>query len=86
MPSIVDPDSDHNPDDPEEFCSDCFAGMESSEHHEKCVRPQEVRDDLRAWLLVHLSGRHVKLYGGSQGLLHHESVGEIIEGLLRDAD
>lgn len=25
--------------DPEEFCPDCFAGMESSQHHEKCVAP-----------------------------------------------
>jgi hypothetical protein len=23
-------------EDDEEFCPDCFAGMESSEHHEKC--------------------------------------------------
>ena len=28
-------------DDSEEFCDDCFAGMESSEHHEKCVVPRE---------------------------------------------
>lgn len=24
-------------DDPEEFCSRCYAGVDSSEHHEKCV-------------------------------------------------
>lgn len=28
-------------DDTEVFCSNCFAGMESDEHHEKCVRPRE---------------------------------------------
>jgi len=24
-------------DDDEQFCNRCFAGVESSEHHEKCV-------------------------------------------------
>lgn len=28
-------------DDTEVFCNNCFAGMESDEHHEKCVRPRE---------------------------------------------
>lgn len=37
-------------DDPEEFCPTCFAGMESSEHHEKCVRPLYLLDDIVAGL------------------------------------
>ena len=28
-------------DDTEVFCNNCYAGMESDEHHEKCVRPRE---------------------------------------------
>lgn len=28
-------------DDDERFCPECFAGMESSEHHEKCVTPSD---------------------------------------------
>lgn len=28
-------------EDTEVFCNNCFAGMESSEHHQKCVRPRE---------------------------------------------
>lgn len=32
-------------EDTEVFCNNCFAGMESDEHHEKCVRR---REELRA--------------------------------------
>lgn len=28
-----------DPSDPEVFCFDCLAGVESAEHHEKCVLP-----------------------------------------------
>jgi hypothetical protein len=35
-------DSDaEDENDPEEFCSTCFAGLESPEHHEKCVEPSQ---------------------------------------------
>ena len=38
--------SDHwDGEDTEVFCPDCAAGMESSEHHEKCVVPAERRED-----------------------------------------
>lgn len=33
------------PTDDEQFCPDCFAGMESSEHQEKCVWPAERAED-----------------------------------------
>lgn len=32
-------------EDPEQFCDTCFAGLESSEHHEKCVLPAEAAQD-----------------------------------------
>lgn len=31
--------------DDEEFCPDCFAGMESSEHFEKCELPARRREE-----------------------------------------
>lgn len=49
MPIIVPPPADEQVDD-ERFCSDCFAGMESSEHYEKCVRPTRLLEDIAAVL------------------------------------
>lgn len=36
---------DGEDEDPEQFCDTCFAGLESSEHHEKCVAPAELAED-----------------------------------------
>lgn len=40
--------------DPEEFCSRCYAGVDSTEHHEKCVVTDwgidgESADDAPTW-------------------------------------
>lgn len=45
--SIVPPPSSEFEDN-EEFCPDCFAGMESSEHHEECVAPLDQFEEDRA--------------------------------------
>lgn len=50
MPSIVPPPT--NPqDDDEQFCPECFAGIESSQHHQACIRPTEVLGDIAVALL-----------------------------------
>lgn len=49
MPIMIDPPADEQGDD-EQFCSDCFAGMESSEHHEKCELPVRLLEDIAAVL------------------------------------
>jgi hypothetical protein len=38
--------------DDEQFCPTCFAGVDSSEHHAKCVRPLEVAEDRVATALA----------------------------------
>lgn len=44
MATMMPPPTDMQEDD-ERFCSTCFAGMTSSEHHEKCVAPLDQLDD-----------------------------------------
>lgn len=43
MPSVPPPSSDIQDD--EEFCSDCFAGLTSSQHHEECIAPLDQLED-----------------------------------------
>lgn len=45
---LADANARYDAEDDEEFCPDCLAGMESSEHHEKCVAPLDHADDARA--------------------------------------
>jgi hypothetical protein len=40
-------DFEPQPDD-EEFCRHCYAGLTSSEHHEKCVIPARIAEEHHA--------------------------------------
>lgn len=56
MGIIVPQPPDMQAEDPEEFCPDCLAGMESSEHHYECVAPL---DQLEPWSCCgHLGEMH----------------------------
>lgn len=48
--------ADRVADDDEVFCPDCCAGMESSEHHEKCEVPARLDAEEKRSIDLHVAG------------------------------